>query len=360
MSKSKGNVIDPLVMVDKYGTDAFRFTMAAMAAQGRDIRLSEERIEGYRNFCNKIWNAARFIHMNLGEFQAGPLVKDELTTLPDRWIVSRMNAVAAEVDKALTDYRFNDAANALYQFAWHEFCDWYLELIKPVLYSDDGPAKRATLNCLVNVFEKTMRMLHPFMPFITEEIWQSLPLTGQPASIMIAEFPVHDPAFVDAEAEDGIKTLVDIITGIRNIRGEMNISPSVELSAKVKVLRPELKDSIETNSNYILKLSRLADIEVGLDTAKPKMSAVAVTPEVEIYVPLEGAVDIDAELARLRKEIDKAEKEVKPFEAKLANDGFVKKAPPEVLEKTRGIIEELTQKRVKLSESLSKMESFKV
>ncbi|MBI5695756.1 MAG: valine--tRNA ligase [Nitrospirae bacterium] len=359
MSKSKGNVIDPLVMIDKYGTDAFRFTMVAMAAQGRDIKLSEERIEGYRNFCNKIWNAARFVHMNLGEFEATPLKAGDAVSLPDRWIVSRMDAVAAEVDRALTDYRFNDAAGALYQFVWHEFCDWYLELIKPVLYGDEGLVKSATLNVLVNVFEGTMRMLHPFMPFITEEVWQSMPLAERDASVMVSKFPEANDALRNEVAESEMKMVIDIITGIRNIRGEMNIAPSLELTAVVKAASPEVKAFLDAQGNYITKLSRLKEMTVETEVTRPKASAVAVTPAAEIYIPLTGVVDIEAEVARLKKEIDKADKEIKPFEAKLANEGFVKKAPPEVLEKTRGIIEELTQKKEKLAEGLKRIEGFK-
>jgi len=359
MSKSKGNVIDPLVMIDKYGTDAFRFTMAAMAAQGRDIKLSEERIEGYRNFCNKIWNAARFIHMNLGDFTAGPLVRSEIKSLPDRWISSRMDAVSAEVEKALTDYRFNDAANALYQFVWHEFCDWYLELVKPVLYTEDVNAKRDTLNCLVNVFERSLRMLHPFMPFITEEVWQSMPLGERAASVMVSEYPEADGSLRDEAAESEMKSVMDIVTGIRNIRGEMNINPSMELVCVIKALKPGMKEFLDAHGNYIVKLSRLKEMSVEAEIQRPRKSAVAVTPDAEVYIPLEGVVDVDAELARLRKEIDKADKEIKPFESKMANENFVKKAPPEVLEKTRGIIEELTQKKQKLEEGLKRLEGFK-
>jgi valyl-tRNA synthetase len=359
MSKSKGNVIDPLVMIDKYGTDAFRFTMAAMAAQGRDIKLSEERIEGYRNFCNKIWNAARFIQMNLGEFEAGPLERSDIVSLPDRWIVSRMNEVAAEVDWALGEYRFNDAASSLYQFIWHEFCDWYLELIKPALYGDDAQAKRRTLNVLVGVFERTMRMLHPFMPFITEEIWQSLPLAGRTGSIMMAEYPVKDDLFIDQKAESEAKVLMEVITGIRNIRGEMNINPSVEMPAKIKALGGESEALLKEISGYIVKLARVKDLEVSAALERPKKSAVAVTPDAEVYVPLAGLVDVDAETARLRKEIDKTDKEMTPFEKKLTNDSFVSKAPPDVVEKTRGILEELSQKKAKLSESLARLEGMK-
>ncbi|MGC2424103.1 MAG: valine--tRNA ligase [Nitrospirota bacterium] len=359
MSKSKGNVIDPLIMVEKYGTDAFRFTMAAMAAQGRDVKLSEERIEGYRNFCNKIWNAARFMHMNLGEFQARPLAKEDIGSLPDKWIVSRLQTVAAEVDKALTDYRFNDAANALYHFTWHEFCDWYLEMAKPALYGEPGARKDAALNILVNVFEQALRMLHPFMPFITEEVWQSLPMAERADSIMVAPFPVSVADFKDPGAEAQMKILMDAVMGIRNVRGEMNINPSVELDVVVRPLSPLAQDFLQSHADYLVKLSRLHDVKISDSADKPKMSAVAVTPDAEIYILLSGVVDIEAETARLRKEIDKAEKELKPFEAKIANEGFISKAPAEVLEKTKGIIDELARKKEKLAESLKRLEELR-
>ena len=359
MSKSKGNVIDPLIMVEKYGTDAFRFTMAAMAAQGRDVKLSEERIEGYRNFCNKIWNAARFLHMNLGEFQARPLAKEDIGSLPDKWIVSRLQSVAAEVDKALTDYRFNDAANALYHFTWHEFCDWYLEMAKPALYGEPGARKDATLNILVNVFEQALRMLHPFMPFITEEVWQSLPMAERAESIMVAPFPVSVADLKDPGAEAQMKILMDAVMGIRNVRGEMNINPSVELDVVVRPLSPLAQEFLQSHADYLKKLSRLHDVKISASADKPKMSAVAVTTDAEIYILLSGVVDIEAETARLKKEIEKTDKELKPFEAKMANEGFVKKAPPEVLEKTKGIIAELTQKKEKLGESYRRLEELR-
>jgi len=355
MSKSKGNVIDPLVMVDKYGTDAFRFTMAAMAAQGRDIRLSEERIEGYRNFCNKLWNAARFIQMNLGEFEAGAVKLYELKTLPDRWIVSRMQSVADAVDKALEAYRFNDAANELYHFVWHEFCDWYLELIKPVLYGDDAGQKHDTLNCLVNVFDGILRMLHPLMPFITEELWQALPMARPKPSIVVSDYPVRDDTFVDNEAEAGMKVVMDIVTGVRNIRGEMNINPSREIPAVVRINNEKLAGFIETHSDYITKLSRIGSFKASREAERPPKSAVAVTPDVEVYVPLEGLVDLDSETERLKKEIAKADKELVPVQKKLANESFTAKAPPEVVEKTKGILEELTQRKTKLEEALKRL-----
>ena len=366
MSKSKGNVIDPLLMMDRYGTDAFRFTMAAMAAQGRDIKLSEERIEGYRNFCNKIWNAARFTLMNVGDFEAGPLKAEDLATLPDKWVVGQINTVSHGINDALKNYRFDEAASDIYHFFWHMFCDWYLELIKPVLYGEDAEQKARTLNVLVNVFEASMRLLHPFMPFITEEVWQSLPLQGKGESIMVAPFPGDlDESFgflgTNADATGKMASIIEIIDTIRNIRGELYVAPSLEIDAVMRLTGglDNMEGVYTEHSTLICRLARLKSFVASRTVQPPKKAAKGVAADGEVYVPLEGVVDIDAEIVRLKKEIEKAEKEIKPFEAKMANEGFVSKAPPEVLEKTRGIIEELTRKREKLMEGLRRLEGFK-
>jgi valyl-tRNA synthetase len=217
MSKSRGNVIDPLVVMEEYGTDAFRFTLAAFAAQGRDICLSEERIEGYRHFANKIWNASRLSLTNLADFQgiAHEIVPRQMS-LPNRWVLSRLNETVREITEALAEYRFNDGAQAIYHFVWHEFCDWYLEMIKPVLYGKDDPQERtATQYVLLRVLDGALRLLHPFMPFITEEIWQRLPHDGE--SLMVADFPQYDEGLRDEEAirdMDLVMRTIGAISGI--------------------------------------------------------------------------------------------------------------------------------------------------
>ena len=367
MSKSKGNVIDPLVMIDKYGTDAFRFTMVAMAAQGRDVKLSEERIEGYRNFCNKIWNAARFTLMNVGEFEAEPLKEEHLTYLPDKWVVERLNLASRAVNEALEDYRFDEAAGRIYQFFWREFCDWYLELIKPVLFGTDEAQKGRTLNVLVNVFEASMRLLHPFMPFITEEVWQSLPMRGKGESIMVASFTdkngmsFGDSGFGFTKEAEQMQAVMTVIDTIRNIRGELNVAPSLEISAVVKVIGDTdwMEGILSDNSPLISKLARLKYLEISRIVDPPRQAAKGVTPDTEVYVPFEGLVDIDAEVARLQKEIDKTDKELKPVAAKLENESFTAKAPADVVEKTRGILAELSAKKEKLEEGMRKLEGMK-
>ncbi len=368
MSKSKGNVIDPLVMIDQYGTDAFRFTLTAFAAQGRDIKLAPERIEGYRNFANKIWNASRFVMMNLEEdFAPNSELLTPHSALADRWILSRLSAVVKVVESALADYRFNDAASALYHFTWHEYCDWYLELSKPALMGDRGVAiRRATQTVLVHVLETSLRLLHPIMPYITEEIWQNLPETvriqgpgsgvqngkGSVDSIMVAAYPVADENMINAGIERDMQMVVDLILAVRNIRGEMNIAPSMQITVIVKVENKELAEHLETSAGYAQTLARIKELRIGVAEDKPKNVATAVIKGAEVYVPLEGIIDLNQERDRLQKEIAKLSKEIEVFSKKLTNKNFVDKAPKEVVEKDTAKLEEFKVKRDKLEQSL--------
>ena len=368
MSKSKGNVIDPLVMLEQYGTDAFRFTLAAFAAQGRDIKMSTERVEGYRNFANKIWNASRFVMMNLEEdFSANSELLNPNSLLSDRWILSRLNSVCKEVQSALTDYRFNDVASALYQFIWHEYCDWYLELSKPALMGDVGAASRkATQTVLAHVLETALRLLHPLMPFITEEIWQTLPGAVRNAdcgmrnkkpgdtceSIMISPYPMSDEKLINAEIEQDMQMVMDLIMAIRNIRGEMNIAPSMQIRAIVKVENKILGEHLGKSAGYVKTLARLSELRIGIAEAKPKTVATGVIKGAEVYVPLEGILDLTQERDRLRKEIAKISKDIEVFSKKLSNRDFVDKAPKAVVEKDTTKLEEFKVKREKLEQSL--------
>ncbi|MDA8423457.1 MAG: valine--tRNA ligase [Nitrospiraceae bacterium] len=361
MSKSKGNVIDPLVMIDEYGTDAFRFTLAAFAAQGRDIKMSTERIEGYRNFANKIWNASRFVMMNLEEgFAPGTDLMTSDSSLSDQWILSRLNSVAKEVQAALTEYRFNDIASALYQFIWHEYCDWYLELSKPALYEEKGSVSRkATQTVLAHVLETALRLLHPIMPFITEEIWQTLPekvrsqkSEVRKASIMVSAYPVADEKMINPGIERDMQMVMDLILAIRNIRGEMNIAPSLQIKAIVKVEKKEMGEHLEKSAGYVKTLGRLAELSIGVDEKKPKAAATGVVKGAEVYVPLEGIIDLTQERDRLQKEIAKLSKDIDVFSKKLSNKNFVDKAPKEVVEKDTAKLEEFKVKREKLELSL--------
>jgi valyl-tRNA synthetase len=362
MSKSKGNVIDPLVMIDQYGTDAFRFTLTAFAAQGRDIKLAPERIEGYRNFANKIWNASRFVFMNLDDdFSPNAELQAPNASLADRWILSRLNSAANNVQSALADYRFNDVAATLYHFIWHEYCDWYLELSKPALYEDKGSASRqATLTVLAHVLETALRLLHPIMPFITEELWQALPETirsqdrrNKAKSIMVSAYPIADERMIDAGIERDMQMVMDLILAIRNIRGEMNIAPSLQINVIVKVETTELGDHLEKSAGYAKTLARIKELRIGVSEAKPRSVATAVIAGAEVYVPLEGVLDLTQERDRLQKEIAKISKDIEVFSAKLSNKNFVDKAPREVVEKDTAKLEEFKVKRNKLEQSLT-------
>ena len=350
MSKSKGNVVDPLSVMDRYGTDAFRFTLAALAAQGRDIRLAEERIEGYRNFANKIWNAARLVLTNLAGYDPA-LARRGAPSVADRWIKSRLTEATAQVRKAIDTYRFNDAASAVYQFLWHEYCDWYLEIAKRSLYQPESPeAKAVTQRTLVETLETTLRLLHPFMPFISEELWQRLPHKGE--SIMIAAFPKATRKGRDPEAERLMAPVLDFVSAIRTVRSESRISPAVELVVTVRPAGPDVAGGLAGRVAVIGSLARAA-ITVSRDGARPAGSAVATTPSGDVFVRLEGVVDFEAERQRLRKEIERARKEITFLEGKLNRPEFVERAPAEVVERERERLAEQRQTEQKLSASLA-------
>ncbi len=352
MSKVKGNIVDPLDLMDKYGTDALRFTLAALAGQGRDIRFGEERVEAYRNFANKIWNAARFVLSNLDGFDPA-LARGAEPGLPDRWILSRLTRVTRKVRKALGAYRFNDAAGALYQFVWHELCDWYVECAKLSLYRGDDLAVRArTQETLIEALETTLRLLHPFMPFITEEIWQRLPHDGP--SVMLAPFPKPQRNDQDAGAERDMTVLMAVTTAIRNIRGEMRIPPSTTLRAVLKPATAKTAGLLRAHAPLIQSLAR-CEATVDPRAARPRASAMAIAERVECFVPLEGLVDLDAERQRLAKEIKKVEEQIGFLEGKLKGKEFKRKAPREVVEREEGRLAEQREIRAKLLESLRRI-----
>ncbi|MBU4288294.1 MAG: class I tRNA ligase family protein, partial [Proteobacteria bacterium] len=359
MSKSKGNVIDPLTVIEHYGTDAFRFTLAAFAAQGRDIKMSEKRVEGYRNFVNKLWNASRFSLMHLDKSYDD--IEYNRLSLPDRWILSRLNSVTETVNDALENYRFNDAAGTIYKFVWHEFCDWYLEIIKPVLYGKERQNERqSTLRVLWRVLHDILLLLHPFMPFVTEEIWHKLP--GTEGSIMKASFPATASDYLitekDPEAESKMKVITEIISGIRNIRGEMNIAPSLTLEASVQS-QDELKiETIRQYQDIIINLARLKSFSASRPEKKPNSSATAIVNGDSIFVSLEGIIDFAKEAGRLEKEINKLAKELSAVSNKLSNENFLNKAPADVVEKVKEKNMALLEKQQKLQANLEKIKKF--
>jgi len=374
MSKSRGNVINPLIMMDQYGTDPFRFTLTALAAQGRDVCLSEKRIDGYRHFCNKIWNASRFVLMNLTDFDPATPVPRSSLTLSDRWILSKANDLILQVDKALTEYKFNDAANAIYQFLWHEFCDWYIELVKPRLYAqDDAPAKASAQAVLVEVLRNTLVLLHPIMPFITEEIWQKLPRSSAasenkasenesgansktPAkaqvSIMGDRWPAFDPTLEDKEAEEKMGLIMDVIKGVRNTRAEMNLHPSLKVEILIKARGIEQSDVLSAYSGYIQLSARCEKIQIAPDLEKPKNAVSLVIRDMEIYIPLEGLFDFEEERKKLLREIGKIDEKLIFLNKKLSNEDFIQRAPSHIVQKERDSVDLLNTQKLKIQQNL--------
>ncbi len=345
MSKSKGNVIDPLDLVDKYGADAIRFTLAIMAAMGRDIRLSESRVEGYRNFGTKLWNAVRFLEMNeVGRHDDFDPASPRLAL--NRWIISEATRTGEKLTRALDDYRFNDAAAAIYHFTWDVFCDWYLELIKQVLKEGDAAAREETRATAAYVRDVILKLLHPFMPFITEELWR---LTGGEGFLMHASWPRGDATLVDEAAMAELDWVIGFIRSIRSTRAEMNVPAGARIPAVLAGAGGESRRRLKEWKAEIMRLARLS--EVSLADEVPEKAAQIVHGEAIIALPLEGVIDIDAELKRLDKEIQAAEKETGSLKGRLSNENFLAKARPEVVEQTRGRLKEMEAKLVKLNEA---------
>jgi len=360
MSKSKGNVINPLTIVDEYGADAFRYTLCAFAAMGRDIKLSADRIGGYRNFVNKLWNASRFALMNLEDFD---LAEHDLSQQPlspaDQWILNRYAFAAVEVNQALTNYKFNDAASILYSFTWHEFCDWYIELSKGNLYGDNAEARRATQIVLFTVLEGLLRMLHPILPFVTEEIWHALPGQRAVDSIMQADYPIKPLVATDQSIVADMEGVMDVIRAIRNVRGELDVPPGKKIKVVLNCKSDSVVKSIISGQAYIKSLARVENLLVGVAVERPKQASTQVAGEVEVMIPLADLINVAEEEARLNKEIEKVQKDVGFFEKKLSNEKFVANAPPQVLEKDRGKLAAAEKKREILQQSLEKILALK-
>ena len=362
MSKSLGNSPDPLDIIDRYGADAMRFTIVSIAPVGQDVRYDPDKTEFGRNFANKIWNAARFALMHLGdqidpwaapsEQTPTPDPRPPSSLLPDRWILSRLQATIADTRAALGAYRFNDAASLLYRFIWGELCDWYLELIKPTLYGADETAKQATRRTLATVLDQTMRLLHPFMPFLSEEIWQALPMARPTASIVIAPYPQAAGGWRDGAAETRIGQLIEAVTAIRNIRAELGIPPGTALS--VRVAANGNGESVRAVEDFIKVLAKVSSVELVGDGARPHGEPSAVVAGLgELFVPLRGVVDPAAVRERLERDLGKVDKELSGVTAKLARPDFVEKAPGEVVEKERQRAATLQERRSVLEKHLA-------
>lgn len=399
MSKSKGNTLDPLDIIDgidleslvakrtsnmmqphlakkiekatrkqfpdgipAHGTDALRFTFASFATAGRDIRFDLSRAEGYRNFCNKLWNAARYVQMQCEDQDVGldESLPVELSSA-DRWILSQLQKTTAEVRDHLDNYRFDLAAKAMYEFTWHEYCDWYLELSKPILNkSESEAAKRGTRRTLVRVFESTLRLLHPIMPFITEEIWQSMKgLTGETGeTIMLQAYPLADEALVDEKALAEIEWVKQFIMGVRRIRSEMDIKPSKQLSVLLQNYSEQDQSLYAASEAFVKTLAKVESVTwLAADETAPE-SATALVGEMQLLIPLAGLIDKDAEIARLTKEIEKIQKQLSGVEARLANPNFTERAKPEVVETARKQAEEQRTAMEQLQAQLEKIQAM--
>ena len=381
MSKSKGNVVDPLIMIDRYGTDAFRFTLAAFAAQGRDIKFSEERVEGYRHFVNKIWNAARFIMMNVktAPLNELPMIREDKNSsfvsrhssldLSSRWILSRLAITADEMNRALEEYRFNDAAGSIYQFIWHEFCDWYIEMAKihPELNSGQDPKLESGSKwCLLYTLDTSLRLLHPFMPFVTEEIWQKImhvrndPPEAEEVkeSIMVSDYPKSLQR--DHKAEEDMSYIIEAVMGIRTIRGELNISPSLKLNASIKTFSQAGEKILRENMHYIKSLAKAEEIQIGMNIGKPEGSATSVKSSMEIYVPLKGVLNIAVEVERLTKDESKLNESIASLNNKLLNEDFLQRAPREIVQKEKVKYEELIHMKERIVKSIKMLKEVEV
>ena len=360
MSKSRGNVVDPLDIMSEYGTDAFRFTLAAMAAMGRDIRLAEDRIAGYQNFVNKLWNAARFVLMNLGEDgtvqrHVAAALSDAGLNFADRWIRSRLASTIAEARAAVESYRFNDYANILYQFTWHEFCDWYIEMSKLSLNGTLGDEPKKSRQFLVELLEQILLLLHPLMPFVTEEIWQVL--GEQRKSIMLEPYPRAEATWVDEDVASQMDFLMGTIRAIRNLRTEMNCPPGKEVKVVFHGPAEDLS-FLRAQEPYLRSLARVGATDYVTSGDRPKSAATAIVGSTELYLPLAQMINLNEERARLTKEIDKAKDELSRVQKKLSNTDFLNKAKEEVVQKEREKAGQYEEKIRTLNLSLERLEEF--
>ncbi len=346
MSKSKGNVINPLDLIDEYGADALRFSLAIMAAQGRDVKLDPARIAGYRNFGTKLWNATRFAQMN-GVSRLPDFKPEDAKLAVNRWILTELTRATKAVTEGITTYRFNDAAGSAYRFVWNQFCDWYLELLKPIFMGDDEDAKREAQACAAYCLDEIYKLLHPFMPFMTEELWSLTAGEGQSRDTLLAHAPWPELSFEDSSAADDINWLIELVSGIRSVRSEMNVPPSAQAPLAVLEANDLTKERIAHHDAAIKRLSRVADIS--LSDAAPKGSAQLVVGEATYCMPLGSLIDLGAEMARLEKENGKLAAEMEKIDKKLSNEKFVANAKPEVVEADRARFAELQEAQSKIA-----------
>jgi len=351
MSKSRGNIIDPLELIDTYGADALRFTLTAQAAQGRDVKLSESRVEGYRNFCTKIWNAARFCQMN----DCTPVIGFDPSSVNlsvNRWVVGKLKEASDNAEKAIGSYRYNDIADVLYHFTWGTFCDWYLELAKPILQGEDGDAKTETRATAAWVLDQILHLLHPVMPFMTEELWQQLG-DDRPYKLIQGEWPELASRLVDADVNAEIDWLIRLITSIRAVRSEMNVPAGATIPLLYQGASEKTVANLTQHLDLLMRLARISSVDA--TDSVPKGAVQLVVDEATFILPLADVIDLSAEQARLEKEIAKVDAEITKYDKKLGNESFIEKAPAEVVATERERREEAAGSRVRLSEALERV-----
>ncbi|GGF89256.1 valine--tRNA ligase [Paenibacillus aceti] len=355
MSKSLGNGVDPLDIIEKYGADAMRYMISTGSTPGQDLRFHWERVEQARNFANKIWNASRFALMNMeGVTYEDIDISGDLSTA-DRWILHRFNETARDVTRLIDSYEFGETGRVLYNFIWDDLCDWYIEFAKLSFYGEDAAAKRKTQSVLAYVLDRTLRLIHPFMPFISEEIWQHLPHSGE--TITLAEWPKYDAVLEAPDAVQEMNLLIDIIRSVRNIRAEVNVPMSKKIELLVKPGSSELLDILSRNGHYVRRFCNTSEYDASLELEAPDKAMTAIVTGAELYLPLAGLIDISQEIARLEKEIDHLNKEVERVEKKLSNQGFVSKAPAKVIEEERAKMNDYSAKRDKVLARINELKA---
>ncbi|WP_455661941.1 valine--tRNA ligase [Pradoshia sp.] len=356
MSKSLGNGVDPMEVIDKYGADSLRYFLTTGSSPGQDLRFSYEKVESVWNFANKIWNASRFALMNMDGMKYEEIDLSGEKSVADKWILTRLNETIETVTRLADKYEFGEVGRALYNFIWDDFCDWYIEMAKLPLYGEDEAAKKTTRSILAYVLDQTMRLLHPFMPFITEEIWQNLPHEGE--SITLASWPVVRDELTDEKASDEMKLLVEIIRTVRNIRAEVNTPLSKKIKLSLKAKDAETMAVLEKNRSYIERFCNPEELTIGTDIPADDKAMTAIVTGVELILPLQGLLNIEEELKRLQKELDKWKKEVERIEKKLGNEGFMKKAPEKVIEEERAKLADYMEKREAVQNRLKDLEEL--
>jgi valyl-tRNA synthetase len=353
MSKSLGNGVDPLEVIEQYGADALRFMISTGITPGQDLRFHWEKVEQARNFANKIWNASRFVLMNL-DGDVDPQPGDNLGTA-DRWILHRLNETARDVTRLMDQYEFGETGRLLYDFIWDDFCDWYIEFSKLALNGSDPVARRSTLAVLVHVLDRILRLMHPFMPFLTEEIWQHLPGSGE--TISLAEWPAYDAGREAPDAVREMRQLMDVIRAVRNIRAEVNVAPRKKIELVIKPADAEAERILARNVDYLKRFCNTESLAIDPAASAPDKAMSAVVTGAELYLPLAGLIDIGQEIARLKKELETLNKEVERASGKLANEGFVSKAPARVIEEERAKLRDYTERRDKVKARLVELQS---